>query len=703
MPRHARLLALACLGLAFATFSPRPVPAANFTQSWSRAGWNLRSNLGNLDGDSQPELLFSSKADDHFAIVDGLTGAIQQEFPQFLYTNSTCTAVDIDGDGKPEVLFDRFVGGSPLATAYHWNGASWVSVLSTTDPMDSGWGPAHLRSASFFDMLEVAPNDVRVRDLAGTVVFRASTAIPGWVGTQPAAILVDIDHDGIPELLVMDVPNKAWMFKYTGAFTPLWSETGWMIQGDLNLDGDPQPEFVSFNVGDGRYGLIDALTGVVQNDFPDFTLFDNSSFVPLDLDGDGRPELLLQRPASSTVTPLFLALHWNGARYDTLFTDTDRIDNWEPVHTRSTAQTEILELATVGAGEVRLRDTAGHVLFKASTGIAGWTGTTAAQTIPLDLDGTGIANVLMPDGGTLRLLKYGGGAYSQAWAANGWNFAGDVGNTDGDPEHELMLYRASDGRFGRFDALTGADKQEFPSFTYPSAVFQAGDVDGDGRTDLFFYRPGGLGQPSLSTGYKWNGSSFAATFTHTDTLQGVEIDHLRRASMSELLESSYSDVRLRDPLTGAVLFKASSDLPGWAGLDMSASDVIDKLDFDADGVPELVLTDLAAVRFLKYTGTAGVPGLAEHLAFRVFPSAPNPFRTATTFRFSLPRAGDVAVRIFDTAGRLVRRLDRSLPAGMQQITWDGRDDAGQLAPSGVLFYEIRADGFRQTSKVVRTQ
>src|SRR5207247_906357 len=102
-------------------------------------------------------------------------------------------------------------------------------------------------------------------------------------------------------------------------------------------------------------------------------------------------------------------------------------------------------------------------------------------------------------------------------------------------------------------------------------------------------------------------------------------------------------------------------------------------------------------------GTTAVPGSPGTMAFRVFQNAPNPFRTATAFRIANPKAGEVGIRIFDAGGRLIRRLDQKLPVGDSEVQWDGRDDLGRNAPNGVMFYEVTADGIRQTRKLVRIQ
>ena len=46
--------------------------------------------------------------------------------------------------------------------------------------------------------------------------------------------------------------------------------------------------------------------------------------------------------------------------------------------------------------------------------------------------------------------------------------------------------------------------------------------------------------------------------------------------------------------------------------------------------------------------------------------------------------------IHDLAGRHVRTLvaDSPQPAGGHEVLWDGLDDGGQEAPSGVYFYRL---------------
>ncbi len=73
---------------------------------------------------------------------------------------------------------------------------------------------------------------------------------------------------------------------------------------------------------------------------------------------------------------------------------------------------------------------------------------------------------------------------------------------------------------------------------------------------------------------------------------------------------------------------------------------------------------------------------------------PNPFNPSTTILYSLPRAGHLKLNIYNVRGQLVKTLiDEARPAGEDQsVFWDGKDNRGSSAASGVYFYEARAAG-----------
>jgi flagellar hook assembly protein FlgD len=80
---------------------------------------------------------------------------------------------------------------------------------------------------------------------------------------------------------------------------------------------------------------------------------------------------------------------------------------------------------------------------------------------------------------------------------------------------------------------------------------------------------------------------------------------------------------------------------------------------------------------------------------------PNPFNPSTTIHFELPEGGHVELAIYDAAGRYVRTLvTRRLRAGPHAVQWDGRDQIGQQAASGVYFARLRAGDENQSRKLV---
>ena len=80
---------------------------------------------------------------------------------------------------------------------------------------------------------------------------------------------------------------------------------------------------------------------------------------------------------------------------------------------------------------------------------------------------------------------------------------------------------------------------------------------------------------------------------------------------------------------------------------------------------------------------------------------PNPTRGATKLSLELPRAAEGTVGIYDTTGRLVRRIASGrLPSGRQDLMWDGRNGGGGKVAAGVYWIRLEAGTMRETSKLV---
>jgi Domain of unknown function (DUF362)/FlgD Ig-like domain len=70
---------------------------------------------------------------------------------------------------------------------------------------------------------------------------------------------------------------------------------------------------------------------------------------------------------------------------------------------------------------------------------------------------------------------------------------------------------------------------------------------------------------------------------------------------------------------------------------------------------------------------------------------PNPAPGTCTLRFASSSAVEGRVWITDATGRLVRRVaESSFGPGSHRFSWDGRDEAGRLVPSGSYFFQLQA-------------
>jgi choice-of-anchor B domain-containing protein len=89
------------------------------------------------------------------------------------------------------------------------------------------------------------------------------------------------------------------------------------------------------------------------------------------------------------------------------------------------------------------------------------------------------------------------------------------------------------------------------------------------------------------------------------------------------------------------------------------------------------------------------PGNNVPAKFTLNQNYPNPFNPSTSIEYSLPKGSHVTLRVFDAVGREVGILvDEYKNAGSYKVSYD----AGRLS-SGVYFYSLSSDGFRETKKM----
>lgn len=75
---------------------------------------------------------------------------------------------------------------------------------------------------------------------------------------------------------------------------------------------------------------------------------------------------------------------------------------------------------------------------------------------------------------------------------------------------------------------------------------------------------------------------------------------------------------------------------------------------------------------------------------------PNPFNPVTNIQFSIPKYSNVKLAVYDITGKELEVLvDKNLSAGTYKVDWDALKYS-----SGVYFYTISADNFRETKRMI---
>jgi len=103
----------------------------------------------------------------------------------------------------------------------------------------------------------------------------------------------------------------------------------------------------------------------------------------------------------------------------------------------------------------------------------------------------------------------------------------------------------------------------------------------------------------------------------------------------------------------------------------------------------------------KAAGPTAVEAQVRPDAFALQQNVPNPFNPTTTIRFSVPNAEQVTLAVYAANGQLVRTLvDGSVQGGVHEVVWDGADQAGRPASSGVYVYRLTGETKTITKRMV---
>ena len=91
--------------------------------------------------------------------------------------------------------------------------------------------------------------------------------------------------------------------------------------------------------------------------------------------------------------------------------------------------------------------------------------------------------------------------------------------------------------------------------------------------------------------------------------------------------------------------------------------------------------------------------------FSLHQNYPNPFNPKTNIKFKITKLSDVKLIVYDILGREVETLvNERLKAGMYEVDFDAlHGGSSRSLPSGVYFYILITDSFKETKKMILTK
>lgn len=101
------------------------------------------------------------------------------------------------------------------------------------------------------------------------------------------------------------------------------------------------------------------------------------------------------------------------------------------------------------------------------------------------------------------------------------------------------------------------------------------------------------------------------------------------------------------------------------------------------------------------TGIGDDPQSGLIKSAQLYQNYPNPFNPSTNIEYAISNGGFVELVIYDILGKKVRTLvSESRQPGSHTVNWNGLDDAGNPAVSGVYFYQLQTSSIVEMKKML---
>jgi len=137
------------------------------------------------------------------------------------------------------------------------------------------------------------------------------------------------------------------------------------------------------------------------------------------------------------------------------------------------------------------------------------------------------------------------------------------------------------------------------------------------------------------------------------------------------------------------------------GVDVKEGEVLFVMVFEGDQMGSLAITDelLNAEAYIGedlQTFDVSLNQTTSKGVNELYQNSPNPFNESTIIGFSLANEGNVNIKFYDLSGKVIKTVSGNFKAGVNQMVINAKE----LNNSGVIYYQLEADGFIATRKMI---
>lgn len=172
------------------------------------------------------------------------------------------------------------------------------------------------------------------------------------------------------------------------------------------------------------------------------------------------------------------------------------------------------------------------------------------------------------------------------------------------------------------------------------------------------------------------------------------------------------------PISGVTLslYDNEGSLVGSGETNMSGAYIIDGLDIGSSYNLVAIVTGfdessiifeqegLITVANLELTGPLSVDTGIVPFEVSLMANYPNPFNPSTTIDFSLQKSQNIRIVIYDILGQIIAELTNShYSVGSYSVTWNGLNQNGLAASSGVYIYSLISESGSVSQKMLLTK